>query len=286
MRRFWNDIQRHPAASGAFLLYWAAAYLLHIARWHAPRETADIAPPVLLLHALLPAVAGALAAWWRGPRAGRIRRGMLAGAVITFTDFALIFAHDIIKFWPPQGGSGEGVLELPAFLAVFTAAGALLGTVGAVVGAAVGGEAPESERAPAVPPPRRKLAAVASLAFAAALLIFAVVIPPVSRDTSPHATPARAVPAFAIIAVLSLWVGAGSLVASSAKTGRASRPIAAGAGLLALPLGAILLAASEAALGGQAIRLAGVACLAAALCDIIAGVIALAAARGRREIEE
>jgi hypothetical protein len=35
MKKVWHEIQEHRIASGLFLVYWAAAYLLHICRWQA-----------------------------------------------------------------------------------------------------------------------------------------------------------------------------------------------------------------------------------------------------------
>ena len=186
MRRFWNEIQEHRLASVLFLAYWALAYVLHVSRWHAPKHTGDIVPPVLLLHALLPFVAGLLAAWWRGRHPGRILDGMLAGAVVTLADFVLIFLHDALKSSGGNSQGGDGIMEIPAWLAVVSLIGAVLGCVGAAGGAAFGGKIPLAERRRTAALPRRILLTASALAFSVAVAILVAVIPPVAADTSPR----------------------------------------------------------------------------------------------------
>ncbi len=283
MKNCWNEIQEHRAASGLFLVYWAVSYLLHISRWHAPSTTGDMVPPVLLLHALLPALAGFLAAWWHGPRRGRIARGLLAGTVVTLADSILVFAHDAFAFG--ESGSGEGILELPAFLIVLSVFGAALGSAGALGGAALGGKIPAADNVSGAPLARRKLVAASAAAFGAALLVVTLVIPPVGADTSPQATPGRAVPAFGIIAVLNVYAGVAFRIARSPRLGRAGQPLAIGAALLTIATGAVLAAAGAAASGRTGMVIAGAACLLCALGDFAAGALALTATPRRTGTE-
>ena len=287
MRRFWNEIQEHRLASGLFLAYWALAYTLNIVRWRAPKDTADIVPPVLLLHALLPLIAGLLAAWWRGPHQGRMLDGMLAGAAVMLGDLLLIFLYDSLRF--PGGnsqGGGDEAMEIPAWLAVASLVGAVLGSIGAAGGAAFGGRIPPTERARTPALPRRILLIASALAFSVAVAIPVTVIPPVAADTSPGATPDRAVPAFGIMAVLNVYAGVAFLIAKSAKTGRANRPIAAITALLEIALGAILAAAGSAAVGHSQMGLGAVGLIASALGNIAAGILVLAAVFRRAESVE
>ncbi len=286
MRRFWNEIQEHRLASGLFLAYWALAYVLHVSRWHAPKHTGDIAPPVLLLHALLPFVAGLLAAWWRGRHPGRILDGMLAGAVVTLADFVLIFLHGALKSSGGNSQGGDGIMEIPAWLAVVSLIGAVLGCVGAAGGAAFGGKIPLAERRRTAALPRRILLTASALAFSVAVAILVAIIPPVAADTSPDATPDRAVPALGIMAVLNVCAGVAFLIAKSPKTGRASRPIAAGTALLVIALGAVLAAAGSAAVGRSHMGLGAVGLIVSAFGNVAAGILALVAIFRRTETVE
>lgn len=286
MRRFWKKIQEHRLASGLFLAYWAAAYLLHVTRWRAPRYSGDMIPAVLFLHVLLPVAAGFLAAWWRGRHPGRILDGMLAGAVVTLADFVLIFLHDALKSSGGNSQGGDGIMEIPAWLAVVSLIGAVLGCVGAAGGAAFGGKIPLAERRRTAALPRRILLTASALAFSVAVAILVAVIPPVAADTSPGATPDRAVPAFGIMAVLNVCAGVAFLIAKSPKTGRASRPIAAGAALLVIALGAVLAAAGSAAIGHSHMGLGAVGLIVSALGNVAAGILALVAIFRRTETVE
>lgn len=285
MQRFWNEIQEHRIASGLFLIYWALAYLLDIFRWHAPKDTSDIVPPVLLLHALVPFVAGVLAAWWRGPHPGRILDGMLAGAVVTLADFVLIFLHDALKFQTGNSQGGEGIMEVPAWLAVVSLIGAVLGCAGAGAGAAFGGRVAPAERCRTAKLPRGIVRTASALAFSVAVAIAVVVIPPVGGDTSPGATPDRAVPAFSIMAVLNVYAGVAFLIAQSPKTGPASRPIAAITGLLLIAMGAMLAAAGSAGIGRPHMEAAAAGSIVSALGDVAAGALAFGAVFGKTRIQ-
>ncbi len=283
MRRFWNEIQEHRLASGLFLAYWALAYVLNVSRWHAPKDTGDIVPPVLLLHALLPFVAGLLGAWWRGRHPGRILDGMLAGAVVTLVDLVLIFLHDALKFAGANSPGGDEAMEIPAWLAIASLVGAVLGCIGAAGGAALGGRIPLAERGRTVALPRRILLTACALAFSMAATILVAVIPPVAADTSPGATPDRAVPAFGIMAVLNVYAGVAFLIAKSPKTGRANRPIAAITALLVIALGAVLAAAGSAAAGRPHMGLGAAGLVVAALGNLAAGILVLVAVLRRAE---
>lgn len=200
---------------------------------------------------------------------------MLAGAAVLFSDFIFLFAHDAPAFG--ESHSGEGMLELPAFLIVVSVFGAVLGCAGALIGAALGGRIPAAANAVGAVLPGRSLIAASAAALGAALLVVTLVIPPVRADTSPHATPERAVPVLGTIAVLNVCASVAFLVARSPKAGRAGQPVAAGAALLTIAMGAILAAAGSAAVGRTGMGVAGAACLAGALADLAAGALGLTA---------
>ena len=275
--RFWNEIQEHRIASGVFLAYWALAYLLDILRWHAPKDTGDIVPPVLVLHALLPVVAGAFAARWRGPHPGRIVDGILAGAAVTLADLLLIFLHDALKFSTENSQGGEGIMEIPAWLAVASLIGGVLGFAGAAGAAAFGERVAQAERGSISPLPRGILRTASVLVFSVAVAIAAVVIPPVGRDTTPGATPDRAVPALEVLALLNVYSGVAFLMAKSTKTGLASRPIGAVTALLTIAMGAILAAAGSASFGHAHMTVESAGCIAAGLGDVAAGTLVFCA---------
>lgn len=137
LRRLWLGIRDHRVATVLFAAYWALACVLHVSRWSAPKDTDDIAPPVLLLYALLPFVAGLLAGRWHGPSLRRIWDGLLAGALVMFVDSPLLVIPSI-RGW-------ADLQEVPEFWAFFTLTGALLGSLGAVSAAAFGGKVPSAE---------------------------------------------------------------------------------------------------------------------------------------------
>ncbi len=143
MRRMWKEIKEHQCASAVFMLYWLAVYGLYLSRWNAPKDTPDLAPPVLELHFLLPVVAGALVCFWRRGRPGRITGGVLAGAAVFALDIALVLAYGLIlnlnSFWEAPSGSKLGLMiEHVAFEIAAVIVGALLGLTGASGSAVVG----------------------------------------------------------------------------------------------------------------------------------------------------
>ncbi len=276
MRQLWNEVQRHRLASSLFLAYWALAYVLFSSRWHAPKDTEDIVPPVLLLHALLPFVAGLLAAWWRGAQPGRILGGMMAGASVASSDFVLILLHGVLRSWGNLH-SGDEVMEIPAWLCVASLIGGVLGSLGAAGAAVFGGGVESAGRGRTAALHGPSLLAAGALAFTVAVAILVAVIAPVAADTSPGATPGRAVPAFEIMIVLNLYAGVAFLVAKSPRTGRASRPVAAITALLVIALGAILAAAGSAAIGHAHMTVVPVALILSALGNVAAGILALLA---------
>lgn len=89
---------------------------------------------------------------------------MLAGAVVTLADFVLIFLHDALKFATDNSQGGEGIMELPGWLAVVSLMGALLGGIGAAGSAALGGRILPAERGRTVTLPRRILVTASALA--------------------------------------------------------------------------------------------------------------------------
>lgn len=277
MSRFLDGIRLHWLASSLFVAYWALAYLLHVVRWHAPKETGDIAPPVLLLHLLLPFVAGLLAAWWRGPHAGRILYGLLAGAAVLLVDSVFIFLPDVVASARGDARGGDELMEIPVWLAAASLVGAVLGSAGAAGGAVAGGRIPRAERGTTAAPPPRILLTASGLAFSVAVMILIAVIPAVSADTSPGATPDRAVPALGIMAVLEAGAGLAFLAAKSMRSGWANRPLAAGTALLVFALGAVLAAAGSAAAGHSHFGLGTVGLVVSALGNTTAGILAFVA---------
>ncbi len=128
MGRMWNEIKEHQRTLAVFVLCWLAVYGLFLSRWNAPKDTPDLAPPVLELHFLLPLVAGALFCWWRKHRPWRITAGVLAGAAVFAIDMALVLAYGLIlnrgTFWESSSDKKLGVIIENGVFAIF---GAVIG---------------------------------------------------------------------------------------------------------------------------------------------------------------
>jgi hypothetical protein len=150
-------------------------------------------------------------------------------------------------------------MEISGWLAAASLIGAVLGFIGAAGGAAFGGRIPPAERGRTAALPGRVLLIASALALGVAAAIAVAVIPAFAADTSPGATPDRAVPGLGIMAVLNVYAGVAFLVAKSAKSGRANRAIAATTGLLAIAMGATMAAAASAAVDHLHIGLGAVA---------------------------
>jgi hypothetical protein len=138
-------------------------------------------------------------------------------------------------------------MEISGWLAAASLIGAVLGFIGAAGGAAFGGRIPPAERGRTPALPSRVLLIASALALGVAAAMAVAVIPGFAADTSPGATPDRAVPGLGIMAVLNVYAGVAFLIAKSAKSGRANRAIAATTGLLAIAMGATMAAAASAA---------------------------------------
>jgi hypothetical protein len=89
----------------------------------------------------------------------------------------------------------------------------------------------------------------------------------------------RAIPAFAVNAILNVLIGIAMLAPMARRKLGAGKVLVVIGGLVSLLLGfALLDAASVLAAGGPGRLLAAVACLAGAACNLGAGVLALVAA--------
>ncbi len=135
--------------------------------------------------------------------------------------------------------------------------------------------------------PQRMLVAGAILMLVSAAVIALGVIGPVAADTSPHATPERAVPAFWVNVFLGLLVAAGAFASSryGSRRPRSRRIMSALPGFVAILLGLALLDAATAySAHGPLMHGVVVALWACVAIDIVAGaMIAVAALVPRAE---
>lgn len=289
MRRIRQEIKGHPLSATLFALYWLAVFGLHVFRWNAPpNRPEDMVRPVFELHLLLPVIAGALVAGWRRPQRGAIGGGMLAGAVVLILDAAAVVTHQLLAFHHGKpDGSGESILEVPVFLIALGLFGSLLGLFGALAGraarraGAAAGERPaETARGTMAP---RMLKVAGGLALVAAAGVFLGVIPGLATDPIIRVGSPKAVPAFAVNAMLNALLGILLLVPVSWRSAGAGKVLVVIAGFFGLLLGFALLDAAS-ALGVRRFS-AAAACLTAAAADLGAGLLALITAMRRTSKE-
>lgn len=311
MRRMWNEVKAHRLATTLLLLYWLIAFGLDAFGWQKPENRPDMVPTVIYLHFLLPVISGALLGWWRRNTPGRIAGPMMAGAVVLVVDAAAVLAHQWIAFnFGETGDSSERITELPVFLIAIGLVGSLLGLIGATGATglshlvdrwrkrAVGSASPPADQevardvGAAVKPdigrvggimPRRLLRVAGGLALGTAVIVAFGVIPALAADDIARRAP-RAIPAFAVNAILNVLIGIAMVAPVAWWNAGAGKVLVVIGGFVSLLLGfALLDAASALAAGGLARLLAAVACLAGAACNLGAGVLALVAAFRRDE---
>ncbi|MCW5978162.1 MAG: hypothetical protein KIT09_08790 [Bryobacteraceae bacterium] len=304
MRRMWNEIKAHRLATALFLLYWLTAFCLDAFGWQKPENRPDMVTMVLYLHFLLPVIAGALVAWWRRNTLGRIAAGMVAGAVVLVVAVAAVLAHQFIAFdMGETGDSHERITEAPVFVMLLGLLGSLLGLIGAAGatglghladrwrGKAAGPAAPLAERSVARDVgavkadlagvggtiPRRLQRVAGGLALGTAAIVALGVMPALARNIAPMAP--RAIPAFAVTAILNVLIGTAMLTPVAWRNAGASRVLVVTMSFVSLLLGfALLDAASVLAAGRPGRILPAVACLTGAACNLGAGILALLAA--------
>lgn len=306
MRRLWNETKDHQLASAVFLVYWLIVFALDVFRWHKPANRPDdMLRSVLYLHFLLPVIAGAIVSWWRRSKPGGITASMLAGAAVLVLDTAAVLTWHFFDFRYWESSSNESVFELPVLVIALALFGALLGLIGAAGVTALRDlldrwrrpSAPlvllfpdqpaEGGGGPAVKTrlggaekviPRRLPRVAAGLAWGAAVAVLVGVIPPLTADGIARTAP-RAIPAFAVNAILNVLIGVVLLVPVSRRSAGAGKVLVVMAGFVALLLGCALLdAASALGVHGPARFVAALACLAGAAGAVGAGVLALVAA--------
>lgn len=128
---------------------------------------------------------------------------------------------------------------------------------------------------------RSSLLVVAALLVVVAVVIAVGIIPPVKTDTSPHATPEMAVPAFWVNALLNLAVAVVLGVIGFRTTGRSrwSTIVLWSAGLLTLLFAFALNDAAFAYQGhGPALRTARILLHFCTVADLVAALVAISAA--------
>jgi hypothetical protein len=311
MRRMWNEGKAHRLAATLFLLYWLVAFGLDAFGWRKPENRPDMVPTIVYLHFLLPVMAGALVGWWRRETPGRIAGGMVAGAVVLVVDAAAVLAHQWIAFnFGKTGDGGERITELPVFLIGIGLVGSLLGLIGAAgatglshlvdrwrKGAAVSAPPPADHGVAgdvglAVRPaigrvggimPRRLLWAAGGLALGTAVIVAFGVIPALAADGIAWRAP-RAIPAFAVNAILNVLIGIAMLAPVARRSAGAGKVLVVIGGFVSLLMGfALLDAAFAIAVGEPVSLLAAVACSTGAGCNLGAGVLVLVAAFRRHE---
>jgi hypothetical protein len=128
---------------------------------------------------------------------------------------------------------------------------------------------------------RRSLLVGAVLLLVVALVIAAEVIPSVKADTSPHATPKTAVPAFWVVVVLNLMAGT-ALVLIAMSTAVSGRLVHVVLGTMMILIFLFALALTDAAFAlyahGPAMRLTDVLLFFCATADLGASLFVGAAA--------
>jgi hypothetical protein len=305
MRRLWNEIKDHQLASAAFLVYWLIVFGLYVFRWHKPENPpAEMAQSVLYLHFLLPVIAGAIVSWWRQSKPGGVTVSMLVGAAVVNLDTAAVLTWQLLRdfrYW--ASSSNESFYELPVLVIALGLFGALLGLIGAAganglegllarwrnpagtlvtlfshrPGEGDGGAVVRTRRDGAETVILRRLLRVAAvLAWAAAITVLFGVIPPLTADIA-HMAP-RAIPAFAVNAILNVLIGVVFLTPVSRRSSGAGKVLVVMASLVALLLGCALLDAASALVAhGPTRPVAALACLAGSAGDLGAGVVALVA---------
>jgi hypothetical protein len=299
MPRILSEIKVHPIASALFVLYWLAVYGLYAFRWKAPTGSADLVPPVLALHLLLPFIAGIFVSWWRRRRGGSITGGMLVGATVFAIDFALVLAYPLIldSFWAlPTEKVLIGLIVHLMFVTAAGLIGALFGLIGSAGAIAVTSSwqeraAPsvcaldlanqfeeDAVRDPGWIIPRRMLFAAGGLLVGVATTVLLGVIPSVLTDTSPKATPNSAATGFAIVVILNLLIGLALLVPIRWRSVGAGKVLVVTTGSLGLLLGLMLLDGGAAFAGRPGMRAVAIACFGCGAVNLGAGALALAAA--------
>jgi hypothetical protein len=302
----WYEVKDHWLSAALFLIYWLIVFGLDVFRWRKPENRPeDMVRAVIYLHFLLPVIAGALVSWWRRYTPGRIAGGMVAGAAVLVVDAAALLIHQWIAFHLGENGGSERISELPVFLIAIGIVGSLVGLIGAAGATglshlldrwhqqAVAPVSPYSGQRVAADTgatvrtrlggdggivPRRLLRVAGGLAWGAAVIVLCGVIPALAAENIARTAP-RALPGFAVNAILNVLVGVALIAPVSRRGGGAGKALAVMAGFVGLLLGfALLDAASALTTHGLFRPLAAVACLTSAACDLGAGVLALVAA--------
>ena len=294
MRRILNEINNHRPSAAAVLLYGLIALGLDVFGWHKPENRPDMVPAVIYRHLLLPVIAGALIAWWRRNIPGGIPGGMLAGAAVLVIDAAALLSHQFIAYnLGEPGSSGERATELPVFLIAIGLVGSLLGLVGAAGIAAFcrlldrsapsAGQTATNYRASAHKPgqaaagiPRHLLRVAGGFVVSAAVVVLFVVIPSLMADNISVSAP-RALPAFAVHAILNLLVAIALFTPVSRWGAAAAKTLVVMAAFVSLLLGFSLVDAASALTAHAGRLFVAAGCWTGAAADLVAGALALIA---------
>lgn len=280
MERTWNEIRQHPVSVSLYLLSWSIAFALDALRWHKPPGRDDMVPAVILMHLLVPVVAGAFVGWWRRNTHGGITGGMIAGACILPIDVAALVVVQLIHHANEATPGGERITEAPVFLIALGLFGSLAGLLGAAAATLLARLLNRGTRVPPVRktriiPKRMLLLAAAAMLSVAALLTIGVI--PNFTQTSKN----RAVMAFMVNGVFNVVIGLTLLILPSPRMATVAPVLVMMAGSVALLLGATLLDAAVALAHGAGSLGPAAACLVGALADLGAAVLCLFAVRRR-----
>ena len=290
MTHFWDRVKGHRLGSTWFLVYWLIAYSVHaIPRWNRANNAADMMPSALLLHLLLPAIAGGTVACWGNSLRGRIQGGMFAGGAVLAIDFLLLQVPEVVDNWLrnwPRGHAAEGVLELSVFLIAMAGFGGILGLAGASCTIAVtrslyGPDPIDSNPAlrPQSRPMRPRLLLIAGvLVSMAAITTVLGVIPSVLTDTFAQATPQEAATGLRVCAYIDAAIGLVMFASAKYRGSAVAMAVAGVGGLLAVLLGS-LMSEGGGAFCGHGAQMHGAAAflLICAVANLAAGVLALVA---------
>ena len=96
MKDLWKDVRSHPKSAGAFFLCWLAVFAYTFLVWEH-----GIPMPAFALHLAMPALSGAVVAWWRFPRwEGLLVRGWrpagppLSGMLVAVVAVSVVFLRE------------------------------------------------------------------------------------------------------------------------------------------------------------------------------------------------
>ncbi len=139
-----RDIKAHRAAAILFLTLWLALWATTEVTWlYEPTgESIGMQPAVFTIHLAAPLVIAFTVGWWQPTLRAGIKTGLLAGALFAAANMAalLVWSAVIIALGRVTAEAqtmsmAEGIFEAAHMSLAYVLVGALLGTVGGLLGA-------------------------------------------------------------------------------------------------------------------------------------------------------